>query len=209
MSDSQDAERSSRSPRRVSFEAAKSSTDKQPDVASSPQLFACNAMNCSMPSQERIRYSNKESVKVNAGLGYGSWQDRDQEEDYAAGLLHTNMPAVDIDFSELIAPIISPEPMPTSEALTDRLLHPPPHAFVHGTLSIQWVVGVVSHKHFVFRSSDERYVLAKSSDLRKRGPSLGLPALYMEWLCGDDDEISATEQSVALTPRFFIDINPD
>jgi hypothetical protein len=209
MSDSQDAERSSRSPRRVSFEAAESSTEKRPDAASSPQLFAYNAMPCGMPNQERICYSNKESIKVNAGLGHGGWQDRDQGENCAAGSLQTNMTAVDIDFSQLIVPIVLPEPKPTSEALAGRLLHPPPHAFVYGTLSIQWVVGVVGHRHIVFRNSDERYVISKSSDLRNKGTALGLPALYMEWLCGDDDEISATEQSVALTPQFFNDINPD
>jgi hypothetical protein len=74
MSSSQDAERSSRSPRRASFEAAKPYTDKRPDVASSTQLFPYNAMPYSMPSQDRIRYSNKESVKVNAGLEYGAWK---------------------------------------------------------------------------------------------------------------------------------------
>jgi hypothetical protein len=207
MSSSQDAERSSRSPRRASFEAAKPYTDKRPDVASSTQLFPYDAIPYSMPSQDRIRYSHKESVKVNAGLEYGAWEDHDQVDDCAAGFLYTNKPAVDIDFSQLVAHIIQPEPTPTSEALADRLLHPPSHAFVHGTLSIQWVAGVVGHKHIVFRNSDERYVLAKSSDLRSKGTDLGLPALYMEWLCGDDDELSATEQSLALTPRFFSDIN--
>jgi hypothetical protein len=202
MSGSQDAEHPSRSPRRVSFEGANSSTEKRPDVASSPQPLAHNALPYSMPNPDRIRYSNKESAKVNAGLGYGAWHN-EQKEDSAADLLHTNKPAVDIDFSQLIAPILLPEHRPTSEVLARRLLYPPPYAFVHGTLSIQWVIGVVGRKHIQFRKNDERYVLAKSSDLRKRGAALGLPALYMEWLCGDDSEISAAEQNVALTPSFF------
>jgi hypothetical protein len=114
---------------------------------------------------------------------------------------------VDIDFSQLVVPIVAPEAKPTSETLANRLLHPPSHAFVHGVLSMQWVIGVVGQEHIEFRANDERYVLARASYLRDKGTSLGLPALYMEWLCGDDDEVSAAEQGVNLTPDFFDDIN--
>jgi hypothetical protein len=201
MSGSQDAERPSRSPRRTSFEEAKRSPRELQKVASSPQPFAHNALLLGMPGPERIRYSNKESAKVNAGLGYGGWHSHDQE----VGLLYANKLVVDIDFSQLIAPVIRPEAKTTTETLACRLLHPPPHAFVHGILSMQWVIGAVGQKHIEFHDSDERYVLAKSSNLRKKGTVLGLPALYMEWLCGDNPELSANDQGVHLTPSFFND----
>jgi hypothetical protein len=206
MSDNHNAESPSRTPRRRSFEEAQNSTETQQEVASPPP-FAQGASSFCMPSSERNRYSNKESVKVNAGLAYGSRHEHDEDEDCAALYLWTGKPAVDIDFSQLIAPITPPEPKPTSEALANRLLTPPPHAFVHGVLSMQWVIGLVGKEHIEFRAKDERYVLAQASHLRESGTSLGLPALYMEWLRGDDAEVSASELGVNLTPAFFKDIN--
>jgi hypothetical protein len=55
----------------------------------------------------------------------------------------------------------------------------------------------------VYRDSDARYVLKANSELRLRGRELGLPAAYLEWLCGDDPEHSATEQGIMFTREFF------
>jgi hypothetical protein len=100
---------------------------------------------------------------------------------------------------------ISAKREPTIEQLVQQLLEPPSHAFPHGTLSIQWVLGLVGMRHFVFRDKDERYVLVAHSELRQRGRDLGLPAIYLEWLCGVDGG-TAAEQSVCLTPGFFMEI---
>ena len=156
-----------------------------------------------MPSQDRNWYSNKESGKVNAGLGFRGIESGDEQLDEAKSTSSTNAPAVNINFSQLIAPTVAPEPKPSTEDLARQLLHPPPHAFVHGVLSIQWLIGAVGQEHIKFRESDERYVLAANSQLRDRGARLGIPALYMEWLCGDNHEESAAEQSINLTPEFF------
>jgi hypothetical protein len=156
-----------------------------------------------MPSPERNRYSNKESAKVNAGLHFGKTESDGGKACDVSGAFNTNIPAVDIGFSKLFIPIVAPEAAPRVETLVRRLLRPPPYAFVHGMLSTQWVIGVVGQRHVDFRSTDERYVLATHSQLRTRGSALGLPALYMEWLCGDHDESSATEQGIYLTPEYF------
>jgi hypothetical protein len=101
-------------------------------------------------------------------------------------VFHTNKPAVDVDFGQLIAPIVAPEPLASAEALVHKLIHPPSHAFVYGVLSMQWVIGVIGQQHITFRNNDERYVLASDSKLREKGTALGMPVLYMEWLCGAD-----------------------
>jgi hypothetical protein len=200
MPGSHDSERRSASPQSVPFNGKQ--TPKLDLQTVAPPAFTNNELSFSMPSPERLQYSNKESVKVNAGLWYGG-----QEGSDSTSLLLSNVPAVDFDFSQIIVPIVAPAAKPTTAVLVDRLLHPPPHAFVHGVLSIQWVIGVLGQQHIKFRHSDERYVLAVNSNLREEGVSLGMPALYIEWLCGDDEETSATEQALHLTAEFFENIN--
>ena len=153
-----------------------------------------------MPSPERNQYSNKEAAKVNAGIGFGS---EETAETVQQGPFSTNVPAVEIDFSKLVISIIAREPKPSTKQLVSLLLQPPRHAFVYWTLSMQWVTGAIGHHSFEFREDDERYVLAADSDLRKRGVELGLPAIYVEWLCGDDSETTASDLGVYLTPEFF------
>lgn len=205
MPGSHDAERPSSSPRRGSH-------IKNQDGENPSYTFLCDLLTSltvqstptfGMPLPDRNQYSNKESAKINAGLEFGGGAVEGGTLEEPASLLATNMPAVNIDFSQLIVPIAAPEPKPSPEELVRRLLDPPPHAFVHGVLSMQWVRGVVGGAHFDFRESDERYVLAKKSELRRRAGELGLPAVYLEWLCGDDEEVSSNEQSMYLTPEFF------
>ncbi|CCT61091.1 hypothetical protein IAQ61_001646 [Plenodomus lingam] len=160
-----------------------------------------------MPDPARNQYSNKESAKVNAGFDMGAQDQDEMQEDESknvASAFASNMPAVDIDFSQLIVPIVAPAPASTAEQLVQRLLNPPPHAFLYGVLSMQWAIGAVGQlRHFVFRNSDERYILKEDSAVRTRGAELGLPAMYLEWLCGDDESVTASEQGIYLTPRFF------
>lgn len=190
------------------FEVVPVSNKSQGSVSSS-QAFDHHASSFSMPDPDRICYSNKESAKVNIGLAPVSWYDQDLEFEHADGSFSTNKPAVDIDFSQLLCPIVAPESKPSVEALVSRLLNPPPHAFVYRTLSIQWVIGAIGQRHVDFRESDERYVLAQDSELRHSGTALGMPALYMEWLSGDNKDISATDQGVHLTPDYFEEVNMD
>jgi hypothetical protein len=200
MPDNHDSERRSSSPEPATFNG-KQKPKLGLQTAALP-TFATNALSFSMPSPDRLQYSNKESVKVNAGLWYSGGDGSD-----TASLLLSSAPAVDFDFSQIIVPIVAPAAKLSTAILVDRLLHPPPHAFVHGVVSIQWVIGVLGQQHIKFRHSDERYVLAVDSNLREEGVSLGMPALYMEWLCGDDEETSATEQALHLTAEFFENIN--
>ncbi|KAH7073107.1 hypothetical protein BKA63DRAFT_416739 [Paraphoma chrysanthemicola] len=160
-----------------------------------------------MPNPERNLYSNKESVKVNAGLPVDASKVDQEKNGYSSSeAFKTDISAISMDFSKLLVPIVAPEPAPSVETLVHRLLQPPKNAFLHGILSIQWVRGVLGHKDVVFREQDERYVLAAESELRLSGSALGLPALYLEWLCGDDDDFSAAEQGVYLTPEYFEEV---
>ncbi|KAF1836785.1 hypothetical protein BDW02DRAFT_492836 [Decorospora gaudefroyi] len=143
-----------------------------------------------MPSPERNQYSNKESSKVNAGLAFGLANS-------------SNAPQAIINFGTLPFSCVVPEPKPSLRSLVNTLCHPPAHAFVHGTLSIQWVLGAVGMRQFVFREADERYVLKPDSRLRLSGLRLGLPGVYIEWLCGDEEGVTATEQGMVLTREFF------
>jgi hypothetical protein len=206
MSDSHDAQQPSQSPRHIAFQDAQDLTDNSQADTLAHGSFGHNESSYSMPSPERIRYSNKETLRVNVGLDYGCCYDQDLEFE-EVGPWSTNKPAGDIDFSKPVVPIVAPESGPNTAALVKCLLSPPPHAFVYRTLSIQWVIGAVGQIHMEFRKSDERYVLAQDSELRSRGVALGMPALYMEWLCGDDDATSATEQNMNLTPEYFKEMN--
>lgn len=205
MAGDHDAEHSSRSPRRASFGDATDTNIPSQDCATERPSFARHASSFSMPSIELLQYANKGSVKVNVGLSFGDSADQAS----SSGLVNvfcSNKPAVNIEFAQLIAPIVAPEPEPSTDILVDRLLHPPAHAFVHDTMSIHWVLGAVGKQHFKFRTSDERYVLKPEADLRRRGISLGMPLLFMEWLSGDDETLSATEQGMHLTQAFFRDL---
>jgi hypothetical protein len=208
MSDSDDAQQPSQSPRRIAFQDAQGRAGNPQHSALSPRSFEHHDLSCSMPSPERIRYSNKESARVNVGLDYSCGCHQDLEFEGVRPWC-ANKPAVDIDFSKLVIPVVRPEPKPNTAALVEHLLSPPPHAFVYRTLSIQWVIGAVGQEHMEFREDDERYVLAQDSGLRDSGAALGLPALYMEWLCGDDNSTSATEQGVHLTPEYFKEVNSE
>ncbi|KAF1914871.1 hypothetical protein BDU57DRAFT_454841 [Ampelomyces quisqualis] len=161
-----------------------------------------------MPNFERLQYSNKESVKVNMGLTYGTRHDSNRISTASVGT-HTNNPAVDVDFARLTAPMVASARQLGTAALIHKLLHPPPHAFVYGVLSMQWVIGVIGPQHIKFRNNDERYVLAFNSQLRTQGAAYGIPVLYREWLCGDDEEMSATEQGLHLTPGYFEEVSSD
>ncbi|KAJ4370743.1 hypothetical protein N0V83_005264 [Neocucurbitaria cava] len=211
MPGSHNAERPSSSPRRGSH-------IKNQDEESPSYSLLCNLLTSltvqstttfGMPLPDRNQYSNKESAKVNAGLEFGGGAVEGVTLEEPASFLATNTPAVDIDFSQLVVPIAAPEPKPSPEELVRRLLDPPPHAFVHDVLSMQWVRGVVGGGHFDFRESDERYVLAEESELRLRAGELGLPAVYLEWLGGDDEEVSSNEQGMYLTPEFFNEVRSE
>ena len=153
---------------------------------------ASAAIEDSSPDPEFNEYGNGQSAKVNAGLDFGgSTRKGDTEEmtDATATNPHTtrNVPIVDVDTSILKIPAATaPFTVPKTEDLVRILLHPPPHAFLHGVLSFQWVMGAIGKSHFDFRTSDERYVLQHNSEFRLQGKRLGLQEVYLEWLCGDD-----------------------
>lgn len=169
----------------------------------------CPSVSQDIPSLERNQYSNKQSARVNGGLRYGvthSETEAGVKATATAGqcTLSGNTSTVDMDFSQLN--VVSQLPLPTSptvENLVHTLLHPQPHAFPHGVPSMQWVIGALGQAHFRFRESDERYILAPDSIVRTEGIQLGLPPAYLEWLCGNDEGSSPTEQGMLLTPDFF------
>ncbi|KAL5122028.1 hypothetical protein ACEQ8H_000244 [Pleosporales sp. CAS-2024a] len=182
------------------------------DETTSSQSTVSHDLSFSMPDPARLRYSNRESSRVNAGLrcDHGDGYDYDEDVDLyePAGPFRCNKIAVvNIDFSQLDGLVITPEREPCVQVLVGRLLDPPVHAFLYGVLSMQWVIGAVGPQHIQFRESDERYVLAQDSELRIKGRALGLPVLYMEWLCGDYQGISAAEQGIHLTRKYFDEIN--
>ncbi|KAF1924396.1 uncharacterized protein M421DRAFT_72769, partial [Didymella exigua CBS 183.55] len=83
--------------------------------------------------------------------------------------------------------------------LVRTLFCPPTHAFLYGVLSIQRVIGAVGQAHFDYRASDERYVLRPNPEVRTQSKRLGLPGVYVEWLYGDEEAASPTEQGMLLT----------
>jgi hypothetical protein len=206
MSGSHNAERPSRSPRRASYNVTLPDmyvTAQPCSIEIGHSLVSRSINQTTMPSPERNQYSNKEAAKVNAGIGFGGAETAETAETVQQGPFSTNVPAVDIDFSKLVILIVARESRTSTEKLVSSMLQPPRHAFVYGTLSMQWVMGAVGHQSFDFREADERYVLVADSDLRKRGAELGLPAIYVEWLCGDDSDTTASDLGVYLTPEFF------
>jgi hypothetical protein len=166
-------------------------------------------MENSPPDPDFNEYGNRQSAKVNAGLDFGG-PTRNHDEEEMTGATATNphmtknAPVVDVEISTLDIPATTALPTaPTTEDLVRVLLRPPPHAFPHGVLSFQWVMGAIGQSHFDFRASDERYVLRPESELRLQGQRLGLPKVYFEWLCGDEEGASPTEQGMLLKENFF------
>lgn len=167
------------------------------------------------PDAEFSEYANRQSVKINAGLdlcrpteidsGDGTIESPVAHQHLANGTL-----VVDVNFSALEVPAGPYLPAhPATNHLVHILLSPPSHAFLHGVLSIQWVIGALGQHHFKFQTSNERYVLRPDSEMRTQGSRLGLPGAYFEWLCGDEEEASLTEQSMLLTQEYFEGIERD
>lgn len=46
-------------------------------------------------------------------------------------------------------------------------------------------------------------MLKFKSQVRLQGKRLGLRDVYLEWLCGDEEGASSTEQGMLLTEAFF------
>lgn len=152
-------------------------------------------------SPERYQHFNKQSVKVNNGLTFRS---TDFDRQVVTSAFASDVPPTDIDFSVFIVPASTSLTVTKVSADTvHRLLNPPKHAFTHGVLSINWVIGLVGAAQFRCRERDERFLLKKESILRIKGRKLGLPAAYHEWLCGDDPGGSSTEEGTLLTKEFF------
>jgi hypothetical protein len=118
MSDSDGSEGSSSSSQEVPFYGAESSGYNIQDIPSSLPLVTYRTSLFNLPNPARIRYSNKEFAKVNAGIDTGEWMADVQT------VFSMNKPVVNIDFSRLKAPIIAPEAKPTTETLVRRLLDP-------------------------------------------------------------------------------------
>ncbi|KAH7401757.1 hypothetical protein DE146DRAFT_631055 [Phaeosphaeria sp. MPI-PUGE-AT-0046c] len=180
MTRDHNAEHSSRSPRHDTFSDAAETHVQALGSASQHPPLACRVPSFSMPSVGFLQSLNKGSVKFNSGFRYSSCDNLFLQDKTTVGLLPANKPTVVLDFGQLFAPVVTSEFKPSTGDLVQLLAHPPAHAFVYGTLSIQWVLGAVGKQHFRFRVSDERYVLTPEADLRKRGAALGLP-VYCTW----------------------------
>lgn len=209
MSGSHDGEQPPRSPRRPGFASHITDQLQKPSIRTTtprPAAYYFDGMQV-MPCPEHNCYSNKQSAKVNAGLEFGGSNKETKDEGETtliAPALNSNTPAVDVDFTQFSIPT------PTSLARISTvgqhirtLLSPPPYAFLHGVLSIQWAIGALGQSHFHFRTSDERYILTPHSEVRTQGTRLGLPGVLMDWLCGDVEEASPTEEGMLLTREFF------
>ncbi|PSN65535.1 hypothetical protein BS50DRAFT_496451 [Corynespora cassiicola Philippines] len=157
---------------------------------------------------ERNPCFNKISSKVNSGINYYFL---DYQHEVMTGPWDAKYPLVDIDFTGLNISYTKASSISRAETqdksnvsnIIYRLLRPPPNAFLHGVISINWVIGTVGEEHFEFRKRDSRYVLKTSSALRKSGRNLKIPAMLLEWLCGDDEITTAADQNLYLTPQFF------
>jgi hypothetical protein len=154
-----------------------------------------------MPCAEPFHRFNRLSVRFNGLSQTGATKTGGRE---VASAFASNEPPTDIDFSALgpPPPFVLRDGR-SIEQLVRTLLDPPPQAFVHGVVSINWVLGVVGCAHFRYRETDGRFVITETSSLRVRGRELGLPAAYYGWLCGDDVNVSAAEEGMLLTAEFF------
>lgn len=171
---------------------------------SSPELSHVDDSSM-LPDPEHSRYFNRQSTKVNSGLSFSGRRQSTES-------VNDNTSAIDVGFSQSNFPTQTPQTvsaLPSTEQLIHTLLHPPPHAFPQGVLSFQWVVGALGYCHFVLRESDERYTLSSDSLVREEGGRLGMPIVYMEWLCGDDEHSSPTEQAMLLTEHSFESLNEE
>lgn len=200
----------------ISYQHAVMSEESSAYPTSTPSTSDAN-------TSERPQRFNKESRKVNAGLPVFSSTMTPAEDTTSAWA--SNKPVVDIDFSQFVVPTIPTPPhtrlsaaayvaklkakrtaavtIPTSPTVIQNLLSPPPHAFVHGVLSINWVISAVERQHFVARERDGRLVLKQNSEVRQRGERMGVRGALLGWLCGDDEEVSAAEEGVCLTKEYF------
>jgi hypothetical protein len=184
--------------------SARSSRDPLPDIEEDTDLY-------SMSMPDRTQHFNKQSCKVNAGLTFGGATYDGEETVSPAAFLNALPEAVaNFDFSVFVVPRSTPKPRISAQLaqaqaadIVKRLLNPPAHAFVHGVLSLNWVISVAGSENFECRPRDGRFVLKRTSVLRSRGRELGLPAAYAEWLCGDEEGGSASEQGLLLTREFF------
>jgi hypothetical protein len=170
------------------------------------RLADATTWNDSTPDPEFNEYANKQSAMVNAGLDFDGTTRTDGGEavsDTTASNPNMTESAPVVDFDFRISAVMCPTTNPGVDALVRVLLSPPPHAFLYGVLSIQWVLGAIGQAHFDFRITDERYVLKPKSEVRTQGQRLGLPNIYLEWLCGDEEGESPTEQGMFLTPQYF------
>lgn len=133
---------------------------------------------------EQHRLFNRQSTKVNSGLDFGAAQndgDGDDNDVKSAFALNINMADLGDTLRSFVVPIQPPRKRTlTTEEIVARLLAPPPHAFVHGVLNLNWTISVAGIKHFKYRDDTERYVLKAESELRLHGKELGLPAVYYE-----------------------------
>lgn len=155
-----------------------------------------------MPDPELSTYFNKQSGKVNSGLSFldAAHDRRPRSKSGKDDTLFTEADFRRFDVTHISA--TAPANPPT-EQLVQSLLHPPAHAFLHGVLSFQWVVGTLGYCHFVLRESDERYILSTESAVRTEGLHFGLPNVLLEWLCGTIEHSSPTEQAMLFTLDFF------
>jgi hypothetical protein len=143
---------------------------------------------CSLSPEEKAATSpmdsNAQATTINHGLGYDS---------ATAGESSTHN----------ISPA-SPAFQIELKGLVSKLMKPPEYAFPYGMLSIYWVVQAAGYDAH-FECSDGRPVLKRDSQLRLSGRKLGLPAAYLEWICGDGntEEGSVADLNLLLTPEFF------
>lgn len=114
------------------------------------------AIEDSSPDPEFNEYGNKQSAKINAGLDFGGPTKNDDEEGMTDATapnpnMTKNTPVMSVDISTLDVPTAaSPPTAPLVEDLVCVLIRPPPHAFFHGVLSIQWVIGATGRSQFDF-----------------------------------------------------------
>ncbi|KAF2710359.1 hypothetical protein K504DRAFT_260119 [Pleomassaria siparia CBS 279.74] len=184
-----------------------------------PAPFAADGDADDVTGSELAERFNKESGKVNAQLSAfpsALLCGRDK-----TGAWASNSPVGDIEFSRLAVPTLpmpprlnvkeyAPErlashrlPIPIAASALQLLKKPPEHAYVHGVLSINWVLAAIGRQHFITRKGDGRLVLRQLSELRTRGEEWGLQGALLGWLKGDDANVSANEEGMMLTREFF------
>jgi hypothetical protein len=159
---------------------------------------------------ERNHTFNKASAKVNSGLSLGLGASYDGDTAFSPFAMNT--PILGIDFSAFQVPVQTLPVLPKRKAATSnttveviirRLLAPPPHAFVHGVLSLNWVIATAGAAEFKNREGDGRFVLSRTSLLNAKGREMGLPGMLWEWMCGGDGDVVQEDMGMGLTREFF------